>query len=58
MGLNQWNGVAIASRVGWTTWRSASPVKPEWQALAEARAIGATCGGGGCGACMSPMAAP
>ncbi|MCV7230193.1 exodeoxyribonuclease III [Mycolicibacterium komossense] len=51
VGLNQWNGVAIASRVGLDnveigfdgqpTWSS----KPELEAAAEARAIGATCGG-------------
>ena len=51
VGFNQWNGVAIASRVGlddvqigfdgqptWTT-------KPDVTAAAEARAVGATCGG-------------
>ncbi|GAS86813.1 exodeoxyribonuclease III [Mycolicibacterium brisbanense] len=51
VGLNQWNGVAIASRVGLDdvqvgfdgqpTWSS----KPEEEATAEARALGATCGG-------------
>jgi exodeoxyribonuclease-3 len=51
VGFNQWNGVAIASRVGienieigfdgQPTWSS----KPELEAAAEARAIGATCGG-------------
>ena len=51
VGFNQWNGVAIASRVGiddvevgfdgQPTWSS----KPEIEAAAEARAIGATCGG-------------
>jgi exodeoxyribonuclease-3 len=51
VGFNQWNGVAIASRVGidnveigfdgQPTWSS----KPEMAAAAEARAIGATCGG-------------
>jgi exodeoxyribonuclease-3 len=51
VGFNQWNGVAIASRVGidnveigfdgQPTWSS----KPEVAAAAEARAIGATCGG-------------
>ena len=51
VGLNQWNGVAIASRVGLDdievgfegqpTWSS----KPESEAAAEARALGATCGG-------------
>jgi exodeoxyribonuclease-3 len=51
VGFNQWNGVAIASRVGLDdvqvgfdgqpTWSS----KPEVAAAAEARALGATCGG-------------
>jgi exodeoxyribonuclease III len=51
VGFNQWNGVAIASRVGidnveigfdgQPTWSS----KPDVAAAAEARAIGATCGG-------------
>jgi exodeoxyribonuclease-3 len=50
-GFNQWNGVAIASRVGiddvavgfdgQPTWSD----KPEVEAAAEARALGATCGG-------------
>jgi exodeoxyribonuclease III len=50
-GLNQWNGVAIASRVGiedvavgfegQPTWSD----KPEAEAAAEARALGATCDG-------------
>ncbi|OBI48350.1 exodeoxyribonuclease III [Mycobacterium sp. E796] len=51
VGFNQWNGVAIASRVGLDdvaigfegqpTWTS----KPEVAATAEARALGATCAG-------------
>jgi exodeoxyribonuclease III len=51
VGFNQWNGVAIASRVGiddvqigfdgQPTWSD----KPDLEAAAEARAIGATCGG-------------
>jgi exodeoxyribonuclease III len=51
VGFNQWNGVAIASRVGidnveigfegQPTWSG----KPEVAAAAEARALGATCGG-------------
>ncbi|PLV51515.1 exodeoxyribonuclease III [Mycobacterium simiae] len=51
VGFNQWNGVAIASRIGLDdveigfdgqpTWSS----KPEVEAVAEARALGATCGG-------------
>ncbi len=50
-GFNQWNGVAIASRVGiddvevgfagQPTWRD----KPDAEAGAEARALGATCDG-------------
>ncbi|WP_193044565.1 exodeoxyribonuclease III [Mycolicibacterium baixiangningiae] len=50
-GFNQWNGVAIASRVGiddvqvgfdgQPTWGD----KPDIEAVAEARALGATCGG-------------
>ncbi|GAC1639038.1 MAG: exodeoxyribonuclease III [Mycobacterium sp.] len=50
-GFNQWNGVAIASRVGiedvqvgfdgQPTWRD----KPDVAAAAEARALGATCDG-------------
>jgi exodeoxyribonuclease-3 len=50
-GFNQWNGVAIASRVGLDdvqvgfegqpTWSD----KPEVEAAAEARALGATCDG-------------
>ncbi len=51
VGFNQWNGVAIASRVGLDdvqvgfdgqpTWSG----KPEVAPTAEARALGATCGG-------------
>jgi exodeoxyribonuclease-3 len=51
VGFDQWNGVAIASRVGLDdvqvgfddqpTWSN----KPEVEAAAEARALGATCGG-------------
>lgn len=50
-GFNQWNGVAIASRIGiddvavgfdgQPTWSD----KPDVEAAAEARALGATCGG-------------
>ena len=50
-GFNQWNGVAIASRVGLDdvqvgfegqpTWSD----KPDVEAAAEARALGATCNG-------------
>lgn len=45
VGLNQWNGVAIASRVGLDNVEIGFDGQPEWQAVAEARAIGATCGG-------------
>jgi exodeoxyribonuclease III len=51
VGFDQWNGVAIASRVGLDdievgfdgqpTWSS----RPDVRAAAEARALGATCGG-------------
>lgn len=64
VGFNQWNGVAIASRVGLDdvqigfdgqpTWSS----KPEVAATAEARALGAVCGVCGCGVFMCPTAAP
>ena len=47
-GLNQWNGVAIASRVGLDAVDVGFPGMPEWgepETAAEARAIGATCQG-------------
>jgi exodeoxyribonuclease-3 len=46
-GFNQWNGVAIASRVGLTDVRRGIDGLPGWgEPLAsEARALGATCGG-------------
>ena len=46
-GLNQWNGVAILSRVGLEDVQSGLPGIPTWgsPAVAEARAIGATCAG-------------
>ncbi len=47
-GLNQWNGVAVVSRVGLADIEIGFPGMPEWgepQAAAEARALGATCGG-------------
>ena len=46
-GLNQWNGVAILSRVGLEDIEIGLPDIPQWgePAVAEARAIGATCGG-------------
>ncbi|GMA30123.1 exodeoxyribonuclease III [Litorihabitans aurantiacus] len=46
-GLSQWNGVAIASRVGLEDVAASFPQQPGWgePLAAEARAIGATCGG-------------
>jgi exodeoxyribonuclease-3 len=46
-GTNQWNGVAIISRVGLDDVRVGFPEQPTWgdPAESEARAIGATCGG-------------
>lgn len=46
-GLNQWNGVAILSRVGLDDVQPGLPGIPTWgePAVVEARAIGATCGG-------------
>lgn len=46
-GLNQWNGVAIVSRVGIDDVERGFAGMPDWgdPAAAEARAIGATCGG-------------
>jgi exodeoxyribonuclease-3 len=51
VGLNQWNGVAIASRVGLDNVEIGFDGQPTWsgqpevEASAEARALGATCGG-------------
>jgi exodeoxyribonuclease-3 len=54
VGLNQWNGVAIASRVGLDNVEVGFDGQPTWErqpgndpvgAAAEARALGATCGG-------------
>ncbi|MGW0162059.1 exodeoxyribonuclease III [Mycobacterium sp. NPDC003323] len=45
VGLNQWNGVAIASRVGLDDVQIGFDGQPAWQGVAEARAIGATCAG-------------
>lgn len=45
VGLNQWNGVAIASRIGLDDVEIGFPGQPLWDGLLEARAIGATCGG-------------
>ncbi len=46
-GLNQWNGVALLSRVGLEDVEPGFPGMPGWgdPPDAEARAIGATCGG-------------
>jgi exodeoxyribonuclease III len=47
VGYSQWNGVAILSRVGIEDVEIGFPGMPTWgdPAAAEARAIGATCGG-------------
>lgn len=47
-GLNQWNGVAIISRVGIEDVEIGFPGMPAWgepEPVTEARALGATCGG-------------
>ena len=50
-GFNQWNGVAIASRIGIDEVQVGFEGQPTWsdrpdiEAAAEARALGATCGG-------------
>lgn len=46
-GLDQWNGVALISRVGLDDVTVGFPGQPGWgePPVAEARAIGATCGG-------------
>jgi len=46
-GLNQWNGVAIVSRVGITDVQRGFDGQPTWgdPGVVEARAIGATCAG-------------
>ena len=63
-GFNQWNGVAIASRIGiddvqvgfegQPTWSD----KPEVEAAAEARALARRAAACGCGACTCPTAEP
>ncbi|HEX2809817.1 MAG TPA: exodeoxyribonuclease III, partial [Kineosporiaceae bacterium] len=47
VGFNQWNGVAIASRVGLDDVEVGFPGMPGWgePIESEARALGATCGG-------------
>jgi exodeoxyribonuclease-3 len=46
-GVSAWNGVAVASRVGLDDVANAFPGQPGWgdPAVAEARAVGATCAG-------------
>lgn len=49
-GLNQWNGVALLSRVGMENVRDSLPIQPAFgkpgkDAVVEPRVIGATCGG-------------
>ena len=46
LGYNQWNGVAIASRVGLSDVRQGFDGQPQWgePLTSEARALGATCG--------------
>ena len=49
-GYNQWNGVAVISRVGLEDVQVGFPGMPRWEEVAEARALGVTCGaqdGGG-----------
>jgi exodeoxyribonuclease III len=45
IGLSQWNGVAIASRVGLDDVQIGFEGQPTWNDADEARAIGATCNG-------------
>jgi exodeoxyribonuclease-3 len=44
-GHDQWNGVAIASRVGFDDVEVGFPGQPSWAGRNEARALGATCAG-------------
>ncbi|MDV3125691.1 exodeoxyribonuclease III [Mycobacterium sp. 21AC1] len=44
-GLGQWNGVAIASRVGLDDVQIGFDGQPVWDTASEARALAATCGG-------------
>lgn len=44
VGYNQWNGVAIASRVGLTAAQVAFPNAPTWKDSVEARALAASVG--------------
>lgn len=45
VGTNQWNGVAIASRVGIEDVNTSFEYQPAFDGAVEARAVGATCGG-------------
>lgn len=45
LGYDQWNGVAILSRVGLDEVTAGFPGMPEYDGKSEARALGATCGG-------------
>lgn len=45
VGYDQWNGVAIVSRVGLDDVQVGFTGMPVWNEKAEARALGATCGG-------------
>lgn len=45
VGYSQWNGVALISRVGLEDVTVGFPEMPTWEENAEARAIGARCGG-------------
>ncbi|MCT2154384.1 exodeoxyribonuclease III [Corynebacterium sanguinis] len=45
VGTNQWNGVALASRVGLEDVRTQFDHQPAYEGSVEARAVGATCGG-------------
>jgi exodeoxyribonuclease III len=45
VGYDQWNGVAIVSRVGLEDVEVGFPGMPSYGGRAEARAVGATCGG-------------
>jgi exodeoxyribonuclease-3 len=45
VGLNQWNGVALISRVGMADIELAFPGQPSYDGVLEPRAVGATCNG-------------
>ena len=45
VGTNQWNGVALASRVGLDDVNTQFDHQPAYDGNVEARAVGATCGG-------------